>query len=130
MSGNTSKPLSNRAFLIILVILALLGIGIMYYATQWGAGLLDWDILTVKYDFNGNEVWASGVIKDGGFGDDEGVGVGMDAAGDVIITGFIPADLQSATASRTSFLGGSIIPTNPKNISSFSTWSGSLRKFL
>ena len=42
----------------------------------------------------------------------------------VIITGFIPAFLQTATACFASGLGGSIIPTRPIKIKSFSNASG------
>lgn len=50
--------------------------------------LLNFDCVTIKYDFDGNEVWTSEKRYDGpGNGDDRGKAVRMDAAGNVIITG-------------------------------------------
>ncbi len=43
MVKSSRRPLGNHTFLLLLVLIAFLGIGEMYYATQWGAGLLDWD---------------------------------------------------------------------------------------
>jgi uncharacterized delta-60 repeat protein len=49
---------------------------------------LDFDCVTIKYDFDGNEVWSSEKRYDGsGSGDDRGIAVRMDAAGNVIMTG-------------------------------------------
>ena len=57
--------------------------------------LVDYDYATVKYDVNGNELWAA--TYDGGFGHDRAYAVTVDDAGNVYVTG--ESDQGAATGS-------------------------------
>ncbi|MCG8606262.1 DUF5011 domain-containing protein, partial [bacterium] len=63
-------------------------VGFFKGTADFGATMLNsvgsFDIFIAKYDANGNLLWAK---RDGGTGNDKGLGIAMDSGGDNIITG-------------------------------------------
>ncbi|MFT6503184.1 MAG: hypothetical protein ACJASQ_003316 [Crocinitomicaceae bacterium] len=66
------------------------------------------DIFVVKYDSNGNDLWAKGV---GGTDSETGLGIATDANGDVFITGYFYSPSITFGATTLTNTGGSIFVT-------------------
>ncbi|MBU0479546.1 MAG: DUF2341 domain-containing protein [Proteobacteria bacterium] len=69
-----------------------------------------WEMLTVKYDFNGGKIWDT--VRVGTFGNDEGVDLAMDAAGDVVVTGTVLNSVANEDLYTVKYNGtnGTVIP--------------------
>jgi hypothetical protein len=70
----------------------------VYVAGYSSGGFGNWDITTVKYDPSGGQLWAN--RYDGAMhGDDRGNSIGLDAAGNAYVTGFV-TDIPISTENK------------------------------